>query len=236
MGNRLNKWLITGDTHANFGRFAALPFKADTTYHIVILGDAGVNYWLGVRDHRLKDQLKQDFPDTVFYLVRGNHESRPEHLKAGVRAYNETVQGIVIQEPDYPNIIYLLDGEEYTINNKKVLVIGGAYSIDKEYRQRMHWQWFEDEQLSSAELKAIEEKHRGKHFDMILSHTCPYSMRPTHLFLPMVDQSKVDNSMELWMEEFKDTISYDLWYWAHYHGDWSYDEKNHMLYENIISL
>jgi 3-oxoacid CoA-transferase subunit A len=42
--------------------------------------------------------------------------------------------GKVFIESDYHNLIFAKNGEFYTIDNKKVLVIGGAYSIDKEYR------------------------------------------------------------------------------------------------------
>ena len=44
-------------------------------------------------------------------------------------------------------------GEIYNINGKSILVIGGAYSVDKEYRLLKGWSWFKDEQPN----KEIEE-------------------------------------------------------------------------------
>ena len=42
--------------------------------------------------------------------------------------------GKVFIEEAYPNLIFAKNGELYDIDNKKVLVIGGAYSVDKNYR------------------------------------------------------------------------------------------------------
>lgn len=46
-------------------------------------------------------------------------------------------EGIVYVEEQYPNILFAKDGEIYNFNGKKVMPIGGAYSIDKYYRIRM---------------------------------------------------------------------------------------------------
>lgn len=229
-------WCITGDTHADFSRFKDYATDLNTHYNIIILGDAGVNYWLGKRDRLLKQSIVNDFPNITFYLVRGNHEARPESLKTGRRQYNNYIQGEVIVEDEYPNIYYLLDGETYWFNGLKALVIGGAYSVDKEYRQMMHWQWFSDEQLDVTEREEITKRCEGRSWDMVLSHTCPFTMQPRHLFLSMVDQSKVDNSMELWLDDLRTKIDYSHWWWAHYHGDWDYDDKHHMLFTNIIEF
>lgn len=51
----------------------------------------------------------------------------------------------------YPNLIFEKDGEFYDIYKKKVMVIGGAYSVDKWYRLKMNYKWLEDEQISEEE-------------------------------------------------------------------------------------
>lgn len=53
--------------------------------------------------------------------------------------------GKVFIEEAYPNLIFVKNGELYDIDNKKVLVIGGAYSIDKNYRIIYGYPWFKDE-------------------------------------------------------------------------------------------
>lgn len=55
-----------------------------------------------------------------------------EIMKNDLKKYKtkEFHNGIVYYEEEYPNILFAKDG----VNNKSVLVIGGAYSINKEYR------------------------------------------------------------------------------------------------------
>lgn len=73
-------------------------------------------------------------------------------------------------EEEYPNLIFTKDGEIYNIDGKCVLVIGGAYSVDKEYRLLYGHEWFKDEQLTKEEMNKILDKVKGKHFDIVLTH------------------------------------------------------------------
>jgi hypothetical protein len=69
-----------------------------------------------------------------------------------------------------------------------------------------------------------------------LAHTCPYSYRPTHLFLQGIDQAKVDNTMEIWMEELIQNLDFHTFCFGHDHGDELIKDKGLMLYEKIITI
>lgn len=56
-------------------------------------------------------------------------------------------------EKEYPNLIFAKNGELYTIGGKSVLVIGGAYSVDKDYRITYGYRWFKDEQLTETKKR-----------------------------------------------------------------------------------
>lgn len=140
--------------------------------------------------------------------------------------------GKVFMEDDYPNLIFLKNGEIYTINNKKVLVIGGAYSIDKNIRLLYGWHWFKDEQLSKSEMNTILEKYQGTHVDVILSHTSPKKFEPVEVFLSGIDQKTVDKTMEEFLDTVEETIKYDKWYCGHYHTEKIVD-KIEFMFENI---
>lgn len=156
--------------------------------------------------------------------------------------YDPCIEGDILVENDYPNICYLMDGHVYKFNGHSALVIGGAYSVDKYYRlgrfpSSAKWTgWFPDEQLTNAEMEKISIEQKGKYFEFVLSHTCPYSWMPTDLFLPGLDQSKVDNSMEKWLEEFQCTIDYDHWLFGHYHDDRILTPGIEMFYQDIENL
>lgn len=132
-------------------------------------------------------------------------------------------------EEDYPNLISAKNGETYMLDNKKVLVIGGAYSIDKNYRLMNGRKWFKDEQLTAIEKDSILDNLKGKKVDVILSHTCPRKYEPTEVFMKGIDQSLIDKSMEDFLDRIEDEVSYDKWYCGHYHTEKKIDKLEFMF-------
>ena len=214
---------ITGDTHRDFSRLYKLKENKDDM--LIVLGDAGINYCLNEEDIRYKEYLKK-FKLKIF-CIRGNHEERPENINTYKEV--EMFGGKVFIEEDYPNLIFAKDGEIYNIDGKSVLVIGGAYSVDKEYRLLYGHKWFKDEQLTKEEMNKILDKVKGKHFDIVLTHTCPYKYEPREVFMQGIDQSKVDKSMEQFLDEIEENIRYDKWYCGHYHTEKQIDKVEFMF-------
>jgi len=203
---------ITGDTHGKFEyRFKNLPLSKNDM--IIILGDAGINYYLDERDRILKEKLsKYSFK---IFSIQGNHEERPENISTYIKT--TMFGGDVFMEEEYPNLVFAKNGELYNFNGKSVLVIGGAFSVDKYHRLKYKLPYFKDEQLSKKEQKYILKKHTNTSIDTILSHTCPLKYIPTEAFIGGIDQNKVDNSMEKFLDLVEENISYNKWYCGHYH-------------------
>ena len=168
------------------------------------------------------------------FCIRGNHEERPENIKTyKTKKFHE---GIVYYEEDYPNILFAKDGEIYNFNNHKVLVIGGAYSVDKEYRLLRGWNWFKDEQPNKEIIKYVEKQiTKQRQFDIVLSHTCPIDTEPRHMFLSFIDQSKVDKTTEMFLQRVANWIKFDSWYFGHFHSDWD-NGKYHMLFNSYKEI
>ena len=230
----INTWIITGDTHGDMSRFSRLSVEDPNATAVIILGDAGCNYYKNKKDDRTKQALLDT--NMTFYLVRGNHEDRPENITGMISVYDEEVQGEVFMEEAFPAIKYLKDGGIYVINGHKTLVIGGAYSVDKWYRLGMGYQWFPQEQLTTDEMATIETNIKGQHFDFVLSHTCPISWEPVDLFLRGIDQSSVDKSMEQWLDNLKDKIEWTVWLFGHYHADRLERPGVEMFYREIEDM
>ena len=154
------------------------------------------------------------------YCVRGNHEARPQDVPDMHLIYDEDVNGDVYIQDRWPQIRYFKDWGKYTINNHSVIVIGGAYSVDKYYRLSQGYKWFENEQLSTDEMLQCMADLTNATADIVLTHTCPYCWRPIDLFLPGIDQSTVDNTMEHFLEEIMSyRIYHGIWCFGHYHQD-----------------
>lgn len=136
-------------------------------------------------------------------------------------------------EDDYPNILFAKDGEVYNFNNHKVLVIGGAYSVDKYFRLARGYNWYESEQPSEKAKNKIKRvlKDLDNKIDIILSHTCPYKYLPREMFLEGINQSTVDNSTEYFLDKIEKTTDYNLWYCGHYHTDKEIDKIIFMFHK-----
>lgn len=219
---------ITGDTHGDFNKILNFCDKYKTSKKdiMIVLGDAGINYYLDNYDYMLKEELL-NYPIT-FFCIHGNHEERPENIKTyKTKMFHD---GIVYYEEKYPNILFAKDGEIYTLYNKKVLVIGGAYSVDKEYRLRMGYNWYESEQPSIETKNMIMEKiSNSNKVDVVLSHTCPFKYMPYEAFLKGVDQSKVDNDTEKFLDEVESKLEYKKWYCGHFHIDKKIEKLRFMM-------
>lgn len=221
---------FTGDIHGDYSPLVDFynrihPIMSDV---IILLGDVGLNFYGGRLDKQMKIVLND--LDTTFFCIHGNHEMRPATIPTyETKKWNG---GTVWCEPHYPNLLFAKDGEIYTINGIRYLVIGGAYSVDKYYRLRHGYGWWADEQPSEEIKKYVELQIADKPFDAILSHTCPYKYIPREMFLSGIDQSMVDDSTERWLDSIEERVSYRAWFCGHWHTDKRID-RMHFLFHSF---
>lgn len=226
---------ITGDIHGETERIERFCRMAETTEDdlLIILGDAGFNYYLNKRDEALKESVSS-LPITIL-CIHGNHEERPYNIAGYVkRDFNG---GKVWVQERHLRLLFADDGEMYTLNGKKCLCIGGAYSVDKQYRIGRGYPWFSSEQPTDEQKAEIIKKIDSHNWltDYVFTHTCPYDTRPVHTFLTGIDQSLVDCSMEKWLQEISEKLTFEKWFFGHYHSEWK-NEKYEMLFKKISEL
>jgi 3-oxoacid CoA-transferase subunit A len=209
---------ITGDTHRKFERVAAFCASENTSRSdvLIILGDAGINFFGAKQDRRVKDFLA-GLPITLL-CVHGNHEKRPNKIFSYER--RPFCGGLAYIEPDYPSIAFARDGEIYEICGMKMIAIGGAYSMDKSIRLRNRLNWWADEQPSDAVKRRVEKRLDGAGWkvDAVLSHTCPWRFVPSEV-LPSHKISALhsDVSTEKWLGKIEGRLDYQRWYAGHFH-------------------
>lgn len=224
------KYYITGDKHRRFDELISFCKtnqlrKKDT---IVILGDAGFNYYGDMRDDRLKARLAA--VNVTLFCLHGNKENRAQNIPTyGIRSF---CGGTVYYEPKYPNILFAKDGEVYTFNGKEYLTVGGAHSVDKLRCQAENLPYWEDEMPNDEVKSLVEQKlaEKGNKVDGFLTHTCPISYLPTEMFVSVkrtAEKKKkqteypidIDHSTEEWLETLMQNNQFDIWYCGHYHVD-----------------
>ena len=145
--------------------------------------------------------------------------------------------GAVWVEPQFPNIVFAIDGEVYDFCGHSCLVIGGAYSVDKWYRLARGFHWWPDEQPSEEIRRKVETvlEQRIWQVDVVLSHTCPLKYEPREVFLKGLDQSTVDKSTEEWLGKIESRLRYQRWYCGHYHTEKRVDSLQFM-FEDYATL
>lgn len=237
----MNKIFLCGDLHGD-----SVPYynfisrnKIDDKDYVIFLGDFCANYFLNKRDNRFKQEMNE-MPG-IKIVLRGNHESRiaplikkrPEDWEFifyqgrnqskvqldEEEAYNTLISGFFYHEKNYPKIWYMKDEPAiYMIGGKKVLILPGAYSVDKYYRIENHLRWFEDEQMSQEEIEELRGViNKPFKVDAILSHTCPLKYEPKDLFIPSIQQSSVDKTMEKFFDEIDNKLKPRVWAFGHFH-------------------
>jgi 3-oxoacid CoA-transferase subunit A len=225
----------TGDRHAKFDDLKEFCRINNTTTKdiLILLGDAGLNYYANYKDRDIKDFVA-GLPITLF-CIHGNHEQRANLIPSYTTM--DWHGGKVYLEYDFPNILFAKDGEIYDFDGLKSLVIGGAYSVDKHYRIAMCLNWYKSEQPDARIKTAVEKQIEKQDYrvDLVLSHTCPKKFMPTELFMDGLDQSEIDHSTEEWLDTIEEKLDYKHWLFAHFHAD-KYTPHYSLLYQDIRPL
>lgn len=213
-----NRIFVTGDIHGDYFdlryRVGKIP-DASKDDLLIILGDCAFFYhhYYGdtERDYNFQE-LCAELPVTIL-AIQGNQEVPYREMPA------DRIKLFGGDGFESRGIYFAENGAELRINDKSFLVIGGAYSVDKDIRLLRGYAWWENEELTDTELSGIEKHVAGKKYDYVLTHACPYSNLPKEVFLPGVDQSKILNRTEKSLDRIKGNIKYKQWYCGHFHTD-----------------
>ena len=89
--------------------------------------------------------------------------------------------------------------------------------------------------FKQAVLTYVEDQITKNRIDIVLSHTCLYKYEPRDAFLPMIDQSTVDDSTERWLDGIEEKVDYKAWLCGHWHIEKQID-KLRFLFHDVVSL
>lgn len=150
---------------------------------LIILGDTGFNYYDDKRDDNLKAEIST--LNITLFCLHGNKENRPQNVGTyGIRSF---CGGKVYYEPKYPNIYFAIDGEVYTFEGKKYMVVGGAHSVDKMRCLEKDLPFWFDEMPDDEIEKKVEKRlnmSENRIYGM-LTHTCPIDYLPPRCLCPL---------------------------------------------------
>jgi hypothetical protein len=187
--------MVVGDIHGKWG-LTNLLIEREHPDMILQVGDFG--WW--PRMEGVCWKLKGlELGDARLHFCDGNHEDHPSLLEHSNQqtAPAELYKGVVYQPRG--STIQLPDG-------RTVLFMGGAYSIDGQYRTVGN-DWFPVEELISQ--KDFSRLPDCK-VDIVISHTCPSCMVP-------VRERYGTDSCEKALDAILDIYHPSLWYFGHWH-------------------
>lgn len=161
--------LVAGDTHGNLQHWKneLLPAAATLDCPVILqLGDFG--YW----EHQKSGRYYLDWlnerclaRDVWVLWIDGNHENHTMLRSQYVDDYSEFA---CIRD----RIWYAPRGMRWTWHGQRFLALGGAYSIDKNWR-RPGTSWWPEEELDEEE---ITRASAGGKCDILVSHDVPYGI------------------------------------------------------------
>jgi len=229
--------LFSGDFHANalneltsITKSALLKKHGQEKYdgikYHIILGDGGF-MWQGNRKADLfnyKVLAQRPFP---VLCVIGNHEPI-----LGMKNVPEADIGLgetVYQINDEPFTAYLKRGKVYTIDGIKILVLGGALSVDRAIREpgKTWWEneyWTEQEERDVFKLLETENT-----FDCVISHTGPHHINKWLFGHKISSREKFYDDVALLNDEIHNKIEFREWWCGHWHQNKYYfdTDTNH---------
>ena len=225
---------LTGDIHGDPRRVLAFAERTELRPEdaVILLGDVAANFAGGARDERVKTALSQ-LPCPLL-CIHGNHEMRPQTLPS----YREEawMGGVCYVEERFPKLKFAKDGEIYTLEGRRCIAVGGAYSVDKPLRLEYGYGWWPDEQPSQEIRARVERTLAEREIDVVLSHTCPRRFVPRDNPPPdWLDLRTVDTGTEDWLNALEPNIRYEAWFCGHWHVDRRVG-KLHFLFQTWETL
>lgn len=226
--------LVTGDLHGprDIHRLSGTEFPTGQTLtkndFLVIAGDFGLVWDWGAEELFWRDWLEHR-PWTTLFLD-GNHENfealsgfpLEERFGGPVRVLSDSV-------------IYLQRGHVYNLQGSSVFCMGGASSVDKDYRIPGESWW--PQELPTAEEYALAERNLDAcdwRVDYVITHCCASSIIPRVYGDEHIWQGP--DELTDWLEYVQHKLIFKSWYFGHHHKDLYIAPDHRCLFYDIVRL
>lgn len=204
---------VCGDIHSTLDINKLDPFTdredLDENDYLIICGDTGICGFSREQERATREYLRE-LPMTILF-VDGNHEGFDALLSYREDEWHGGKVHII-----EPGMIHLMRGQVYDIDGKTIFAFGGAYSVDREYRE-LGRTWFEEELPSEDEYEEARRNLRIHDYkvDYIVTHTGPYEV------VSELGYECHEEGLEQlrFFQELADTVDFQDWYFGHLHED-----------------
>lgn len=217
---------VTGDTHGDYSRFKDPAIKklrrGDT---LIICGDFGF-FWDDSRKEKsiIRKLTKKGF--TIAFLD-GCHENFDILEKYPVSKWNGGKARVIAD-----NLIHLMRGQIYTIEDKKIFTFGGGHSQDFDFRRNSKNWWKREKPSHDEIIEAIDNlKLNENSMDYVITHEPPVSLKDC-LNVDVLQRLEV----HALFEDIIKTCTYQKWFFGKCHIDKHIPIKFFAVFNNVIPL
>lgn len=246
---------IRGDIHGDIYELTLQceRFGFGKKDYIIITGDFGGVWHVADSDNRTTMQrfrqaenelnflAKQDY--TILF-IDGNHENFDRLSKYPVKEWH----GGKVHEIRH-NVLHLMRGEIFNVEDKTFLAMGGArshdiddgileitdvdkirtYSKERKFFRINHLSWWADEIPSQEERNNCLKNIANANWkvDYILSHEMPSSD------VILLGRRYHPDEYSKWLETLRQKVDYTNWFGGHYHVTKQLNDKDYILYRDM---
>ncbi len=214
---------ITGDMHADITRFKDKSLKklkkGDT---LIVCGDFGFVWTGSKREKNTLDFIGKRKYNVLF--VDGCNENFKE-----LNSYEtsdwcggkvKTISG---------NLRYLMRGEIYTIEDKKIFTFGGSNSIEKIDEGDDKKDFEITKEHTSHGIENLELN--GDKVDIIITHDAPTNIRSI-----LESDQKQSFFINKYLDTIRDITDFKMWYFGKYHQNKTIPPHYHCLFTDVVKV
>lgn len=221
---------ITGDLHIpiDIGKLTTKNFPEQKNLSksdfLIICGDFG-GVWNGSNED-LYWQKWFDKKNFTTLFVDGNHENFDL-----LKTYPEVSFHGATAHKINDSLFHIKRGQILELESKTFFVFGGASSHDKAHRTEGK-NWWREELPTEDEIESAKralDKHNKK-VDYIVTHCTATSVQN------MVNSSYERNILTDFFEEVNTAVTFEKWFFGHYHKDKIIDEKHIALFNKLYAI
>lgn len=222
---------ITGDIHGEIDihKLSAdhFPEGKDLTRmdYVIICGDFGL-VWDGSSEERYWLRWLDKKPWTTIW-IDGNHENFDLLNEYDIVDWHGARAQFITG-----NIIHIMRGSVFNLEDKVFFAFGGAESHDKE-RRREGISWWADEMPSENDMEAGRKALDAVNWDVdiVITHTLPGVLQER-----VFNNDYPLNALNNYFDEIAEKLSYTYWFSGHYHQSIIIDDNHIIIYNAIVRL
>ncbi|RGF49916.1 MULTISPECIES: metallophosphoesterase [unclassified Eubacterium (in: firmicutes)] len=223
--------LVTGDVHGDILLLLEMVRSIENDEMLFVTGDFGL-FWFDINSNSDKYTILNNMLESknaYIVFVDGNHENHNFINRTEISEFCGAKCHKLL-----PRVIHIMRGEIVNIDGIKIFCFGGAYSVDRFWREK-NKTYFEEELPNENEYDSGLNNLINADFkvDYIITHTCQRRLvKKLGQRHKAIEEIKLQNYIQ-WIV---DNVEYKKHYFGHWHMDKKISESDIAIFNNIRNM